>query len=414
MNLQEVNTQYLGLKKRLVKTKEEIEKLDKEASALAEDRTILSGKIAQAKRDGDKVAEQEANKKLNNVQKRLQELAKATKAQKEQLAVITHEIDKKMEEIKSIPGMREHLNEIIRKQSERKMPSVEEELKPVLEEKAKLEQILLLTATHPIIENNLKGLMSATRQLENLKTEIEALKVGTDSKGMTKFKDEKRAAHILNQEMPGLRKKLTNSRNALLTYFKKNSISITEVDLDALVSGKIVMNKRGEVDLKTTMAAKMGAVDRKIKGIQKKKEKLERTIQNVGGTRNVEEPTRVDDASRSEEPTRVDDSVREEYGVYNINEPAQKPKWWQFVKRFRMWNERRQQQRLEEEYDYEEPEELTNSVIEDKKEVAAVAREHSEFKDSLKYEILRDVVEKEMKDQLKKAKQQGRNNPEGR
>ena len=61
-----------------------------------------------------------------------------------------------------------------------------------------------------------------------------------------------------------------------------------------------------------------------------------------------------------------------------------------------------------------EPEELTNSVIEDKKEVAAVAREHSEFKDSLKYEILRDVVEKEMKDQLKKAKQHARHTPEGR
>lgn len=402
MNLQETNTQYLGLKKRLIQTKDEIKRLEQEAEEKRTDKTILLGKLAEAKRSKDVTAEKSIQAQLAPIEKKLKEIDAKAKKQKEAVAVIQGEINKKIEEIKSIPGMREHINDIIRKQSERKSEKVkEEELKPLQEKKDKLVQIIQLTALHSTLENNLKAIFGATKRLEELHKELDSLRDGVDSKGVPKFKDTKRAAQILNKELQPLEAKLANNKASMLAYFKKNSIEITGADIDELAKGKVVINKKGEVDLKTTFNTQLAAVDRKIRGVEKSITKLERTSQNL----QTPEP----ELTTEPEHENIEQS-------YHYDEPVKKPRWWQFIKRFKMWNERRQQRKLEEEYEYDEGQDEVSAPVIDSEEPEAAQEPkiNNEFKNSLKYEILRDVVDQEMKEQLKKAKEQGRNNPEGR
>lgn len=407
MNLQETNTQYLGLKKRLIQTKDEIKRLEQEAEEKRTDKTILLGKLAEAKRSKDVTAEKSIQAQLSPIEKNLKEIDAKAKKQKEALAVIQGEINKKVEEIKSIPGMREHINDIIRKQSERKSEKVkEEELKPLQEKKDKLVQIIQLTALHSTLENNLKAILGATKRLEELHKELDSLRDGVDSKGAPKFKDTKRAAQILNKELQPLETKLKNNKASMLAYLKKNSIEIEEADIDELAKGKVVINKKGEVDLKTTFNTQLAAVDRKIRGVEKSITKLERTSQNL------QTPEIQPTPELNPEPEPQYDNTEQ---PYQYEESAQKPKWWQFIKRFRIWNERRQQRKLEEEYEQDEPSPSVMDIEEpDEPEVAPAQRTNNEFKNSLKYEILRDVVDQEMKEQLKRAKEQGRKNPDGR
>jgi len=94
----ELNEQYNDIKRRLDQTNDEIKRIQQEMEDKKADRTILLGKIAEAKRTGDKVAEKDAQTKLTAVEKRLQQLEVMDKKQKEKLAVIKVELDKKAEE----------------------------------------------------------------------------------------------------------------------------------------------------------------------------------------------------------------------------------------------------------------------------------------------------------------------------
>ena len=72
------------------------------------------------------------------------------------------------------------------------------------------------------------------------------------------------------------------------------------------------------------------------------------------------------------------------------NVPATQPKWWQFVKRFKNWNAARKERNAEE-------------------EPAPVSQEDKQkFKNSMKYEVVRDYEEKMAADLLKQAKAQNR------
>ena len=97
---------------------------------------------------------------------------------------------------------------------------------------------------------------------------------------------------------------------------------------------------------------------------------------------------------------RINGDEEEQEQGYNL--PATQPKWYQFIKRFKNWVNRR---RTERESMEQEPEEensnpsTTSSKASDKK---------TSFRDSMKYEVIRDYEKQFEENLLRNASQQNR------
>ena len=82
----------------------------------------------------------------------------------------------------------------------------------------------------------------------------------------------------------------------------------------------------------------------------------------------------------------------------------EKPKWYQFIQRFKNWNKRRKQQALYEP-ELRTPEPAPAQVTPEPSTLEP-STERNEFLDSLKYQIMKDVVEQIETNNLKEAKKE--------
>ena len=82
----------------------------------------------------------------------------------------------------------------------------------------------------------------------------------------------------------------------------------------------------------------------------------------------------------------------------------EKPKWYQFIQRFKNWNDRRKQQALPESEQTTSESEQTTS--ESEQTTSKSSTERNEFLNSLKHEIVQDVVKQMETDNLKEAKKE--------
>ena len=274
--------------------------------------------------------------------------------------------------IKENPEMKKHLDTVLKKKYERKLAKVEKEKAELIDKKDKVEQIKQLTTEHPALANNLKGMISAYKTAENLKKELKSLEYSAGN-GIIAYTDTTRANEIKTNLLPDAESKMETNKTHFMDYIQKNKLDITEKDVNELVE-KGAVNKDGKVDLETTFVKRTSGLNRQIKGLDKS---INDYTYAMGGAE-----------KRQQSP--------EQQG--SAQEQEEKPKWFQFIKRFKAWRERRNQQEL--------PEGTPKGQA--KKESGS----KNEFADSLKYDIMKDVTKQMQQEKLKAAKEVRKENNE--
>lgn len=248
----------------------------------------------------------------------------------------------------------------------------EKEKAELIDKKDKVEQIKQLTTEHPALANNLKGMISAYKTAENLKKELKSLEYSAGN-GIIAYTDPTRANEIKTNLLPDAESKMETNKTHFMDYIQKNKLDITEKDVNELVE-KGAVNKDGKVDLETTFVKRTSGLNRQIKGLDKS---INDYTYAMGGAE-----------KRQQSP--------EQQG--SAQEQEEKPKWFQFIKRFKAWRERRNQQEL--------PEGTPKGQA--KKESGS----KNEFADSLKYDIMKDVTKQMQQEKLKAAKEVRKENNE--
>ena len=298
--------------------------------------------------------------------------------------------------------MKKHLETIMQKKYSRKINSLNKEKEELSEKKGKLEFFQKLIEEHPALENAIKGMVQAKETLKRLKDEeargIEPRFFGEDEE---------------------CEEKLETNKKTLMDYFAKHSINITEKDLEDITSLEFTKGKDGRIDVKSSVKREISKTEKQIRSVDKNIANHKSALEKVNGRSKTEKPdkskAKTEETERTEtessekvsarsETERADES-RAEIEETEKPESSEKPKWYQFVKRFKNWRERRKQSTLpsrDEEPTKEEPVEKTAKKDDGKK-----------FRDSLKYDIVKDIVDKTERDELKQAKME-RKKSEGR
>lgn len=385
MNLEEANKKYLELKQKLETTRTEVEKLERDVADIASDKTIAEQQEAKARRAGDNATADTYKQEAEEAKKNLEKAKKEAESKQASLKSIQEEIDKKIEEIKAIPGMQEHLDEVMKKRAERQFFKNKKKVEELSEEKDKYETVQKLVTEHQTLANNLKGYLTAYKQIADLEAELETLIDDPDATPK-KYKDPARAAEINNKLLPEAKKKLKDNKEPFLQYCEKHEIKFDEKDLEELANGRVILDGKGEVDVKTTLNARVGSLNRQIKAANKAMDNYAILYKKV----------KEDEVRDTDEPDN--------------GEPGEKPKWWQFIKRFKNWNERRKQAKLADEFERDDDEEEAPAGEapegEEPEQEENRSERSDEFRNSLKYDIVRDTMEQSMKDKIAEARRE--------
>lgn len=381
MDLETLNKEYVQFKSDLEKARKEIESLESKANDLADDKIIWKGKLVEAKRNKDSVAEKQAEGELKRIDTEIKAVQDDTLKKKEEMELIQAKINVRIKEIKENPEMKKHLDEVMSKKYDRKLSKLENEKEEAVEKKDRLTDLKQLVTDHPALGNNLKGILTATKEMKDLQAELDGMKmiVGTGKTSAYTYKDPARANEIINTLLPQAQAKLATNKTPLMAYISKNGLNITEQDIDELAEKGFAVDGKGNIDLNSTMNKSISSLNRQIKGYDKSIRNHQIALENIDN-RSVPVTPRTPDPITPPEPTT-----------------SEKPKWYQFIQRFKNWNERRKQQALP------EPEPRTPDPEPSTPEPSS---EKNEFLNSLKYEIVQDVVKQMETDNLKEAKKE--------
>ena len=265
MNLEEINKKYLQLKTDLEKANSDKKALDAKLNDLIDDKDIQRGKLVEAKRNNDDVAKQNAENEIKRIDGEIQKVKEDAQTKLADAIALQAKIDEKIAEIQANPEMKEHLDSVIAKKNMRKVKELENKRDEAKGKKDRITALQTLVTDHPALANNLKGILSAQNEIKKLKAELDNLTKG----GAVSYQNAARVTEITTKLIPNAEAKLNTNKTPLMAYITKNNMNIKEEDLDEIVARGAVIDGKGNIDLTTTFNKNIGALNRQIKGYDK-------------------------------------------------------------------------------------------------------------------------------------------------
>lgn len=369
MDLESLNKEYAQLKNELGNVSKDILALETKANNLATDKIIWNGKLAESKKIGNVANEKIAQTELKRIDDELKVVQDETIKKKDAMKRLQIKVNIRMDEIKENPEMKQHLNEVMQKKYSRKISKLEKEKDETIEKRDRLKNLRQLVTEHPSLGNNLKGVLGAQKEITDLKKELDDMKIKVGT-GLVSYKNPNRANEIINTLLPQAKSKMLNNKTSLIAYISKNKLNITEKDIEELAERGLSIDSKGKIDINTTMDKNIGTLNRQIKGYDK-------SIKN--------------------HQIALDSIEKEEQSLTNESSSIStqnKQKWYQvLVQRVKNWYEGKSRQALPEpKIPKQTPEVVKNN-------------ENNSFRESLKFDVVKDTVDKEVSENLKQAKE---------
>ena len=402
MDLEKLNKQYLALKNRLKaeKTKIETEKKNiktKETQKLTKlgDKKILEGEYDKAKINKDKNLMKSKKSEIEDVDKDIEKLDSEIgdikdiiKIHENKIKGLEEQINDKLKELQEKPELKKHIEEVMIKKYERQVKNGKDGKEKSTVKKEKIEKLQKLVEKRPAVKNYLIGIMNSTNEVNKLNEDLK--KMGqTDPK----------ALNIKRKLITDLEEKIKKNKELLLGI---KALDFKEEDLEELLKSGIIVNKNGKIDLTTTLNKRKAQLNREIKRYTESIANHEEALKMFGRSTELNTKTTYQQQSQTRnmnsepnlkpEPIKSSDAEQE-----NSSDPLQqsyaqqeeKTKWYQFIKRFKNWNEKRKQKALTsggEPLKGQEPVQVVSEPIQEDD-----SQKENSFRNSLKYEIVNDL-----------------------
>ena len=383
-NLSNVNEEYKMLKVEISKAKIEYINVKDRLDDASKDLKILELDLARASLMDDKDKARAIKEEITKVKAEIAKIQVQAKVKKEKMDYLKESLNEKIQELMEDPEIKQHLEYIIRSQKERAIKKARNGIEKSQAKRSKLRTLQDEALKHTSLQNNLRGMIYATSQLNKLETALKNPSLTPDQRA------------DIEDKINATKAKFEFNKDALFAYVKKSNMDIELSDLSGLLNQKPKMDKDGHVDL--TLAFNKEFDDLKAQENQFNKEiamaeiytsRLGVAPQRVEQTVEDFEPVDLDsaqnDPARSEEIRRQLDNARNPQPEVKLGIFARLKNF--FANRF---GKNKQQKQLP------EPEQQVNQPV---------SNPHDDYVNSLKYDVMRDLADKyqrEMESDIKK------------
>ena len=368
-NLSNVNEEYKMLKVEIAESKTEYIKVKDRLDTASKDLKILELDLARASLMDDKDKARAIKEEITKVKAEIAKIQVQAKVKKEKMDYLKESLNEKIQELMEDPEIKQHLEYIIRSQIER---AIKKARKSQVK-RSKLKTLQEEALKHTSLQNNLRGMIYATSQLNKLETALKNPSLTPDQRV------------DIEDKINATKAKFEFNKDALFAYVKKSNMDIELSDLSGLLNQKPKMDKDGHVDLTLSfnkefddLKAQENQCNKKITMAEKYTARLGVAPQRVEQTVEDFEPVDLDsaqnDPARSEEIRRQLDNARNPQPEVKLGIFARLKNF--FSNRF--GKNKQQKQLPEPEQQMEQP----------------VSKPHVDYVNSLKYAVMRDLADK--------------------
>lgn len=355
MDLEVENVSYVAVKEKLEDKKKRVAELEKEVTDLTENKRDKEDQVRLIDRGILTGNKKTLTKEIEDIKKELKSKVEEANKLKAEILPLQKSIDMAIARVRENPEMKAQLEGAISQKVKDEMEK-KKKAKEALADKQKGFQMLAKNKATEI-----KEFYKAGKAVADLEKELKSL-ARKDDTGKVTYINPTRAAEIVNGGLLSrATANLAAAKQTLVNYTKKKKLKLTEQDIEAF-SYKNALGKNGKIDIDATLNRQLMTLDKKIARIDQKIEHL----QTLSLT------------------SRREDESEQDLG--EDNNGGEQPKWWQFVKRFKNWHARRKQEKLADEFERDDEEEEEHS------------ESGNEFKESLKYDIFKAAVKKQMEE----------------
>lgn len=383
-NLSNVNEEYKLLKVEISESKTEYIKVKDRLDTASKDLKILELDLSKANLMNDKDAARAIKEEITKVKAEIAKIQVQAKVKKEKMDYLKESLNEKIQELMEDPEIKQHLEYIIRSQKERAIKKARNGIEKSQAKRSKLRTLQDEALKHTSLQNNLRGMIYATSQLNKLKTALKNPSLTPDQRV------------DIEDKINATKAKFEFNKDALFAYVKKNNMDIELSDLSGLLNQKPKMDKNGHVDLTLAfnkefddLKAQENQFNKEIAMAEKYTTRLGLAPQRVEQTVEDFEPVDLDsaqnDPARSEEIRRQLDNARNPQPEVKLGIFARLKNF--FANRF---GKNKQQKQLP------EPEQQVDQPV---------SNPHDDYVNSLKYDVMRDLADKyqrEMESDIKK------------
>lgn len=383
-NLSNVNEEYKMLKVEISKAKTEYINVKDRLDDASKDLKILELDLARASLMDNKDGAKAIKEEITKVKAEIAKIQVQAKVKKEKMDYLKESLNEKIQELMEDPEIKQHLEYIIRSQKERAIKKARNGIEKSQAKRSKLRTLQDEALKHTSLQNNLRGMIYATSQLNKLETALKNPSLTPDQRV------------DIEDKINATKAKFEFNKDALFAYVKKSNMDIELSDLSGLLNQKPKMDKNGHVDLTLAfnkefddLKAKENQFNKEIAMAEKYTSRLGVAPQRVEQTVEDFEPVDLDsaqnDPARSEEIRRQLDNARNPQPEVKLGIFARLKNF--FANRF---GKNKQQKQLP------EPEQQVNQPV---------SNPHDDYVNSLKYDVMRDLADKyqrEMESDIKK------------
>ena len=381
-NLSNVNEEYKMLKVEISKAKIEYINVKDRLDDASKDLKILELDLARASLMDDKDKARAIKEEITKVKAEIAKIQVQAKVKKEKMDYLKESLNEKIQELMEDPEIKQHLEYIIRSQKERAIKKARNGIEKSQAKRSKLRTLQDEALKHTSLQNNLRGMIYATSQLNKLETALKNPSLTPDQRV------------DIEDKINATKAKFEFNKDALFAYVKKNNMDIELSDLSGLLNQKPKMDKNGHVDLTLAfnkefddLKAQENQFNKEIAMAEKYTTRLGVAPQRVEQTVEDFEPVDLDSAQN--DPARSEEIRRQ---LENARNPQPEVKLGIFARLKNFFANRfgkNKQQLPEPEQQVDQP----------------VSNPHDDYVNSLKYDVMRDLADKyqrEMESDIKK------------
>ena len=406
MELEMINKSYTRLKTDIKMMNQNIKGLENQLGRLEDDKIIYKGKMLEAKKNGDVNAQKQAQNEIKKIDDQIKIIKSQASLLRDDIKLSKEKINERMEQIKKDPEMKKHLDVVMAKKYGRKLEQLKKEKNELEGKRDRLPELEKLVNDHPSLGNDLKAILGATKEVNDLKNELEKMTIIGKGNVIT-YKDPNRANDIMKNLLPNLQDQIKNRKKPLMDYINKKGLNITEKDIDDFAENGFIANAKG-IDLNKTMTKYKTKLNREIKGHDKSikdytvalnglpvKISNQSQQQNQNSQQQGQQQAQPQQNSQQQSQQQAQSQQNSQQQNQQQTQSQEEPKWYQFGKRFKNWLGKRKQKSLPQ----GQTQGQTQVTVEeeDKKNT---------FRNSLKYEVVQDIVDNIEQHDLKEAKKE--------
>lgn len=403
MNLEEINNSYGEVKQKIANAEKKYEELNAKIQKFKKPYYGWKFKLISAQEKEDEAGIKEAQGKLNDIKKKVGEIKAQANKQKEDIEKFKSQINEKIESIKKDPELQNQIDSALLRRYERQENKLTKEKAELVGKKVGLLSFKDMINEHPSVGNNFYGVFSSIQWLNDVEEKIEENKI--EENGTIKWKDYSIFGELELQRQEA-NEKLQKNYDLLKDYCAKNNISEQDVKSYINMIGENIP-RYGKIDLEDTFNKTIKKMDKQILSYDKRitdYNTLKNELRNsLGLSDNTLENKTTDETLKDNESENVPENTSSESKI----------KWWQFGTRFKNWWARRKLSRIE---GLPAPSNATENVKEENenKGLAENKEDTRKSSENFRYEIVREAMESQQKDDFRFAKEVRKQNMENK